>query len=52
MPMTMNRPIDLSRIAWAGTRARCPACHRPTAVLLVTADGRLRCPSCARAASP
>jgi hypothetical protein len=48
--MTPPRPIDLSRLHWSGRSTRCPACHRPTALLFVLATGALRCPACA--ASP
>jgi hypothetical protein len=43
-------PVDVSQLTWEGGRTRCPACRRPTALLLVLGSGALRCPSCARAA--
>jgi hypothetical protein len=44
----MMPPVDVSKVCWTGTRARCPACGRGTPVLLVLAIGALRCPACSR----
>jgi hypothetical protein len=45
--MTPPRPIDLSGLRWTGTRAACPSCGRPTALLFVTLAGALACSRCA-----